>query len=143
MWRRRKQNPEPVRRPVESPVGDECEAWLAGQLAAYLEGTGRTIPPVGWLNHVVHATVDELTVQAAGRVDAEPLASWPRAMRYLARSVLNRSEETGRPVAELQAGLLLPLELQLIGDPLAAQLDPADLIRLTLTRLYELPELSI
>jgi len=95
------------------------------------------------VNHVVHATPDELGLLALGCGAAPPPSSWHRAMGYLARSLLERSRETGRPVAQLQATLLLPLELRLIGDPTAVHLDPADMIRLTLARLYELPELSI
>src|SRR5205823_12227794 len=68
MWRRRerKQQREPERESVESPVGDECEAFLAGQLALYLRDRGRPVLPVGWLNHVVHASPDELGSPARG-----------------------------------------------------------------------------
>lgn len=63
-------------------------------------------------------------------------------MGYLARSLLERARETGRPIEELQRELLVPLELRLIGDAAAADLDPADMIQLAMTRLYELPGLS-
>jgi hypothetical protein len=46
------------------------------------------------------------------------------------------SRSTGR------SGPWTGLELELIGDPAAAHLDSAEVIRLALARLYELPELS-
>jgi hypothetical protein len=61
---------------------------------------------------------------------------------YLARCLLERARETGRPIEALQRELLVPLQLELVGDAAAVHLDPADLIRLTMVRLYELPELS-
>lgn len=144
MWRRRKQDPEPAR-PAPSfdiGVGGECEAYLAGGLAAYLQDVGRPVPPVGWLNQVAHATPVELAFLAISRdVDAIQPPSWRRAVAYLADSLLERARETGRPIEQLQRELLVPLELELMGDPAAVDLDPADLIRLTMTRLYELPEL--
>ena len=36
---------------------------------------------------------------------------------------------------------VLPLELDLLGDRDKLDLDPADLIRMTMARIYELPEL--
>jgi len=79
---------------------------------------------------------------ATADVYAVQPSTWRRAVGYLSRSLLERARETGRPIDRLQRELLVPLELELIGDPAAAHLDAADVIRLTLARLYELPELS-
>lgn len=143
MWRRRTPEPEPERDPFGSPVADECEAFLAGRLGAYLRETGRLVLPIAWLNRVVHAPPDELDRLALLGASGAPVPRWEGAVGYLARSLLARSAETGRPVAELQATLLVPLELRLVGDPDAAVLDAADMIRLALACLYELPELSL
>jgi hypothetical protein len=145
MWRRRKEDPEPEHRAtgLEAGVGDECEAYLAGHLASFLAARGRPVPPVGWLNQVVHGTPRELSALAVtGSTETLQPSRWARAVGYLARSLLERARETGRPIEELQRELLLPLELELIARPDAADLDEADMIRLTMVRLYELPELS-
>jgi len=94
------------------------------------------------LNHVVHATTDELAILALGTTDMLQPATWQRAVSYLARSVFERARETARSIDEIRHELLLPLELELIGDPESANLDAADLIRLALARIYEQPELS-
>jgi hypothetical protein len=146
MWRRRKRDrePKPERDDVlDAGVGDECEAYLAGRLAAYLHELGRPVPPVAWLNQVVHASPRELSllaiVETTSTIQASP---WRRAVSYLARSLLERARKTGHPIGHLQRELLVPLELELIDQPDSALLDPPDVIRLTLARLYELPELS-
>lgn len=140
MWWRREREPR-ERRIFDASVGDECEAFLAGQLVAFLRHTGGPVPPVAWLNRLVHATSTELILLAGGAADAVQPAAWWRAVSYLSRSLLERARDTGVPVEQLQRELLVPLELELIGDPAAAQIDAADLIRVTLARLYELPEL--
>jgi hypothetical protein len=143
MWRKRKQHREPVVNAAgfDTGLGDECEAYLAGQLAAYLREARRPVPAVGWLNQVVHATTNEVALLAVGTADGMQATTWQRAVGHIARTLLKRARETGRPIEELQWDLLLPLELELLGHSDAAALSPADLVRLTLARLYELPEL--
>ena len=144
MWRRRKGEDGDRGEPLpETGIGDECEALLSGRLAAYLQCRNRPVPPVGWLNQVVHATPNELAFLSSGANSfAVQPAMWRRAVGYLSQMLLQRAEETGRPVEQLQQELLVPLELELMGDSSAGALDAADVIRLTLRRLYELPELS-
>jgi len=123
-------------------VGDECEAFLAGRLARYLGAAGQPVPPVGWLNQVAHGTPAELSALArTSSMGTPPPSRWARTVGYLARSLLERSRETCRTIEELQRELLVPLELELIAMPECADLDPADIVRITLARLYELPEL--
>ena len=147
MWRRKKDNDatagtDPVADCLSTGVGDECEAFLAGQLVAHFLNRRRPIPPVAWLNRVVHATANELAILAVGITDTYQPGTWTRAVSYLARTVQERARETGRPVDEIQRELLLPLELELIGDPGSVKLDAADLIRVALARIYEQPELG-
>lgn len=125
-----------------SGIGDECDAYLAGRLAFYLRELGRPVPPVAWLNRVVHATPAELVILANEADDTDQPMAWRRTVGYLARTLLERSRETGQRIERLQQELLVPLELELIGDAAATQLDSADMVRLTVARLYELPELS-
>lgn len=144
MWRKRNgEDADDGGSVPETDVGDECEAYLSGQLAAYLQCRHRPVPPVGWLNQVVHATPNELAFlsNCANSFAIQP-TMWRRAVGYLSQMLLERAKETGRPIQALQQELLVPLELELMGDPSAVQLDAADVIRLTLRRLYELPELS-
>ena len=145
MWRRRKQGHESDGKLAgfDTSVGDECEAFLSGRLAAYLQDLGQPVPAVGWLNQVVHATPRELSMLAVtGEAHAVQPLAWCRAVGYLARCLLERARESGRPIEQLQRELLVPLELELIGDSAATDLDPADITRLAMARLYELPELS-
>jgi hypothetical protein len=144
IWRKRKRDLEPaVAHPAfGSGIGDECDAYLAGRLAFYLSELGRPVPAVAWLNRVVHATGSELVILANETDETDQPATWRRTVGYLARTLLERSRETGHRIEQLQQELLLPLELQLIGDATAVGLDSADLVRLTLARLYGLPELS-
>jgi hypothetical protein len=125
-----------------SGIGEECDAYLAGRLAFYLRELGRPVPPVAWLNRVVHATPAELVILAHEADDTDQPVAWRRTVGYLSRTLLERSRETGQRVERLQQELLVPLELELIGNASAAQLDSADMVRLALVRLYELPELS-
>jgi hypothetical protein len=144
MWRKREGDDGDHGGPLpETGIGDECEAYLSGNLAAYLQCRNRPVPPVGWLNQVVHATPNELALLAtcANSFAVQP-AMWRRAVGYLSQTLLERADETGRPIERLQQELLVPLELELMSDPSAVRLDAADMIRLTLRRLYELPELS-
>jgi hypothetical protein len=144
MWRKREGDDGDHGGPLpETGIGDECEAYLSGKLAAYLQCRNRPVPPVGWLNQVVHATPNELALLAtcANSFAVQP-AMWRRAVGYLSQMLLERADETGRPIERLQQELLVPLELELMSDPSAVRLDAADMIRLTLRRLYELPELS-
>jgi hypothetical protein len=144
VWRKRKQTREPAHEPsvFSAGIGDDCEAFLAGRLALFLRASGRPVPPVGWLNQVVHAGRSELFRLASENGTVTGSLAWRRAVGYLARSLLDRARETSRCVEDLQRELRLPLELELLGDPNAVRLDSADMIRLALTRLYELPELS-
>ncbi len=144
MWSKRKKARTEARVPArfDTGIGDECEAYLAGQLAVYLQDQARPVPPVGWLNQVAHASPAELALLSLGQSDGIESPVWRRAVGYLARSLLERGRETGRPLEDLQRGFRVPLELELFGDPEAERLDSADLILVTLTRLYGLPELS-
>lgn len=144
MWRKRKGDDGDHGPPLpETGIGDECEAYLSGRLAAYLQCRNRPVPPVGWLNQVVHGTPNELAFLAscANSFAVQP-AMWRRAVGYLSQMLIERADETGRTIETLQQELLVPLELELMADPAAVLLDPADVIGLTLRRLYELPELS-
>lgn len=120
-------------------IGDECEGFFAGRLAAYLVDAGRPVPAFAWLNQVVHAGEVDLAVIAAGSPETIQPPSWRRTTAHLAESLLVRALDSGRPVASLQQELLLPLELELVADPDSALLDAAEVMRLALSRLFEIP----
>jgi hypothetical protein len=118
-------------------VSDECEAYLAGQLSAYLIDRGRPVPPYAWLNQVAHATPTELAVIAAGNPQGVQPKSWRRAAAYLAESLLRLAHDSGRPVAELQRELLVPLEIELAGDSSSSEMESADIVRLAFSRFSD------
>jgi hypothetical protein len=117
---------------VRYSVGEECEEFLAGHLMEYLAVTGRPVPSWAWLNRVAHARPDELMILAAGGFPTDPPA-WREALVCLAREVLERAALDG--VDEFQRRLLVPKELQLIGEPGGSTLSPSQLVARVLAGL--------
>lgn len=128
-WRRR----DSADVQVGPSVGEECEEFLAGHLTEYLTVVGRPIPGWAWLNRVAHVRRDELILLASGGFPTDPPA-WRRALACLARAVLDQGEVDGG-LDEIQRRLLIPLELQLIGEPGGNTLSPSQLIDRVLTEL--------
>jgi hypothetical protein len=110
VWRRK---PEPV----PDDLAAECAAFLVGRYASYLAGRCRPVPVWAWTNVLAHATEADLHdlmrmpdrfVPASGR--------WALACAYVAGEVLDLAERHG-PLPELQASVLVPLELELATRP--------------------------
>lgn len=93
---------------------EECQAFLAGHLVEEVERHAGLIPIWAWMNLLAHGSPRELWVERAtlhpGGSVAE--ASWHEARSYLAGEILDAAAGTG-DLTELQARVLVPLELQL------------------------------
>ena len=99
----------------------ECEAFLDGTLADYWDDKGVSVPPWAWLNLLAHGSVRQIGEccllpswpQGASR-------SWRVARSSLAFEVLDLTD-LEFTLADLQASVLIPLELEM-----AARADVAD-----------------
>lgn len=95
----------------------ECEAYLTGTLAEYLEERGTSVPVWTWTNLLAHGTesqiADSLHRPSKPRRTGR---SWRIARSYLAFEVLDLVCED-YPLEELQASVLVPLELELAAHP--------------------------
>src|SRR5918994_241273 len=91
----------------------ECTAFLGGRYAPYLAERCRPAPVWGWTNVLAHATEAELhdLMRAPGRF-ARASGRWALACAYVAGEVLDLAERHGS-LRELQAAVLIPLELEL------------------------------
>jgi hypothetical protein len=91
----------------------ECATFLRGGYASYLAQRCRPVPVWAWTNVLAHATEVELQdlMRASGRF-ARASGRWALACAYVAGEVLDVAERHG-PLPELQAVVLIPLELEL------------------------------
>jgi hypothetical protein len=91
----------------------ECEAFLAGGLAEYLDERGIVVPVWAWTNLLAHGTPEQITDCVCAPV--QPRCSdrdWGVARSLLAFEIFDLME-AGYPLEELQQDVLIPLELEL------------------------------
>jgi len=100
-------------------LGDECDAFLAGEWAEYRRARGHEVPPWAWLNRVAHAPAHVLElafrIPARGRETDE----WTRLRTCVVASLFRQADENRMTVTELQGAALVPIELVLFStdDP--------------------------
>jgi hypothetical protein len=112
-----------ARRAAEE-LAAECDAILSGRYPDYLRSHGRDVPVWAWTNPLAHASDEALRAIVATRSHMmAPADRWPHACRYVAGELLDLAECNG-PLAELQATVLVPLELDLIARPGVASWKP-------------------
>lgn len=110
-------------------LAGEAEAFLAGRLAEHLVDVGRPVPPWALLNRLAHGSVEQLAVLAittdAGWRSHPSLGNpaWVATERSLATRLL-RDVPTPESLWQVQAAVLVPLELQLIADAGRQSLTP-------------------
>jgi hypothetical protein len=122
MWRSTRREAEALQ---QGGLGEECEAFLAGEWVEYLEAHGEPVPSCCWLNHVAHAGEAELRATAGALERARPNSDgWSQAASFLAGELLDAAEEWSTDVSELQRSRLVPLELALFEDPASRRLNP-------------------
>ena len=105
-------------------LASECAAFLNGTLAEYWEEEGTSVPVWSWTNLLAHGSQDQITdivhhpskPRRTGR-------SWRIARSYLAYEVLEIADG-GVSLDELQATILIPLELELAAHPEVSRWTP-------------------
>jgi hypothetical protein len=99
-------------------LAEDAEAFLSGDLAERFVRRYEPVPVWAWTNLLAHAAGERLRDERGATSPRGPAAyhQWRAARSYLAAEVLDLADACG-PLAELQRGLLLPLELRLAECP--------------------------
>lgn len=98
----------------------ECEAFLAGTYAEYVESLGGRVPGWAWANLLAHGSVDDLRATAALLHFARavhPGGGWRAARAYLAAEVVGLVDGGACSLRDVQEQVLVPVELVLASDP--------------------------
>ena len=125
--------PEPDGPLRPAGVGEECDAFLAGEWAEHLAANGEPVPAWAWLNHVAHGPLEEL--RALTQTPAWGHASmkeWDRLQACVADTLFRRARQVSTDVPTLQRQVLVPLELMLLGDERVRRLGNPELLVYTL-----------
>lgn len=133
------------RRQIPDSAG-EADAYRSGRYADYLVSCGAPVPPWAWMNALAHGgdvLVASLALAEGGpRGTAPALEPWYLVRKAIAEEVVVTLTIEGCTLGELQAGLLVGLELELAAvDPWVA-VDPEGLTCLVLEELHAYRERS-
>src|SRR5687767_3886001 len=117
MWKRaRPDDREAEPGAGDAGPGDECEAYLRGEWAEYLRAHGLAVPRWAWLNRVAHAPEQALRLTHRDRVwCGQHEDVWTEFRSSVADLLLKQADDTGRTVDEIQASVLVPIELALFA----------------------------
>ena len=119
---------------------DECDAFLAGHYAEHLVTKGEGVPVWAWVNLLAHGTEEELRralhPAGSGRRD-DPWRPWWEARSYLAGEILDLVDTGYSSIGEIQAGVLVPLELDLASRDRLSWWGPGQLVATVRTALHE------
>ena len=102
----------------ERALVGECEAFLSGHYAQYLDGENLGVPDWAWLNVLAHGTPDDIRALASGEpawAISSDTSVWHDALSFLAQELTDQATRQGRALAGLQRSTLVPLELELAG----------------------------
>lgn len=123
--------------PFAQELVSDCEAFLAGRFAEHLEARGERVPEWAWSNLLAHGS-DGRLVAAALAQPVHPAGSggWRQARSYLAGEVLETAARNG-PLPQLQALVLVPLELASAERPDGAGFTPGQWVNTVLAALSD------
>jgi len=111
-------------------LGDECEAFLAGEWAEYRRTRGRDVPAWAWLNRVAHAPAHVLVLAIRTPVYGRETDEWSRLRTCVVESLFRQADEKRMTVAELQRAALVPIELALFADDGSPRRNPELLVQI-------------
>ena len=125
----------------ERRLARECEVYLSGSYAEYLETRERSVPNWAWINLLAHAGADELRELSARATFSPGLrgrtAAWWQAVAFLSAEILSRIEDVEQ-LDELRRSVLVPLELEEL-DTGRSPRRPGELVRRVLEALDQHP----
>ena len=113
-----------------------CETFLSGRYAEHVLAHGQGVPVWAWTNLLAHGSADDLgAARTAGDARApDAVRLWYSARSYLSAEVLDRVS-LHRVLSQLQADVLIPLELELASCRATAWWEPSELVAAALLRL--------
>jgi hypothetical protein len=129
-----------IRRSAREMI-QECNVYLSGHYAEYLENRKRPVPDWAWLSILVHARPEELralvTENAPWGGQRTRTTVWWQAVGFLAGEILSQQDDD-RSLDELRRSVLVPLELKRLteGRPFHR---PRQLVRTVLDALDQHP----
>ena len=107
-----------VRRSARKMV-QECDVYLSGHYAEYLENRNRPVPDWAWLSILAHAPPEHLRalVTENARWDGRQTRTtvWWQAVGFLAGEILSQQDDD-RSLDQLRRSVLVPLELKQLID---------------------------
>jgi hypothetical protein len=119
----------------------ECEVYLSGHYAEYLETRNENVPNWAWLNVLAHggpeqlrSLVHENSLYGRGGMRT---SVWWQAVAFLAGEILSQQDDDGG-LDELRRSVLVPLELNGLAEGCPPQ-RPGDLVRTVLDALDQHP----
>jgi hypothetical protein len=108
----------------QSVLVRECEAFLDGSLAEYLDEQGLVVPVWAWTNLLAHGGPEQITeCVCAPTYPVHSDRDWCVARSLLAFEIFDLME-AGYALEELQQDVLIPLELELAAHPQASRWTP-------------------
>ncbi len=127
----------------ERVLVSESEAFLLGHYAQYLGLQHRPVPAWAWLNALAHGGEADISSLATSEPPRRALPSdttvWQQALAFLAQELISQAARRGRPVADLQRSMLVPIELELAGRPAQSSIEPGTVVSRVLTVLAQHP----
>ena len=131
------------RQSPEEAVVAGAEAFLRGTSARHLRRQGRDVPGWAWLNALAHGDTFRIVEIASGcgpdRSWRAGSRRWKQALTFIASQMLESSG--GRPsrLAEIQAGVLQPLEERMLRGDVGTPRTPEQLVAVALGAMWPVP----
>jgi len=124
---RQGENPLVTAPDLTDELGDECDAYLTGGYLEYARSHDLQLSGWMWLNEIAHGSPG--TVVSAASRGCRP--GWDGTTAVLAQALL--AAAAGTDTSSIQRGVLIPLELELIGRTVT----PRRLVELATSRLFD------
>jgi len=125
----------------ERELCQECEVYLSGHYAEYLDTRNRTVPNWAWLGVLAHGRPEQLRALVADKAlfsgTRTRTTAWWQAIAFLAEEILSQHNDD-RGLDDLRRSVLVPLELEWLAADRPMQ-RPGQLVRSVLDALDQYP----